>query len=291
MNATRLIALVLLLAAILGARAASSVTFDNQSGETGLVKLVGPTSTSVQVETGKNETVTAAAGHYYIKVRYGTPGKYAYSKGDEFDVTETATSASQITITLHKVVAGNYGAHPIGEKEFVSDEPSTLPDKSKTSTTPLVKATPRLTPNDAVERVATEIATQKLVEIAFSPDPGSPSLKMQQFAHWLASNEEPLETTLARATVAKWGHDYTDHDSSIQKLTTDSIQAYMRMLADLSSKEDYVDNVVKNAAYLRQSDFLKGAESDETLYGQGCKEEWASSVVRITSGMRSAMTP
>ncbi len=101
---------------------ASTVTFDNQSGKPALVKLIGPTASSVTVENAKKEPVSVAPGHYFIKVRYGTPGAYAYSKGDEFDVTETATTTSDITITLHKVVAGNYGSKTISEAEFGTDE-------------------------------------------------------------------------------------------------------------------------------------------------------------------------
>jgi hypothetical protein len=114
------VAVVLLIPLV--TEAASKVTFDNQSGRPALVKLAGPTATSVSVENGKKESVSVAPGHYYIKIRYGTPGAYSYSKGDEFDVKETATIASDITITLHKVVAGNYNSHPITESEFGADE-------------------------------------------------------------------------------------------------------------------------------------------------------------------------
>jgi len=106
----------------LDARAANSITFDNQSGKPALVKLVGPTSTSVSVQNGNKEAVQANAGHYYIKVRYGTPGNYFYSKGEDFDVTETATSSSEITITLHKVLNGNYSTRPMTETEFGVDD-------------------------------------------------------------------------------------------------------------------------------------------------------------------------
>jgi hypothetical protein len=102
-------------------KAASTATFDNQSGKPALVKLVGPTASSVTVENSKKESVSVTAGHYFIKVRYGTPGAYSYSKGDEFDVTETATAFSDITITLHKVVAGNYGSKAISEGDFEAD--------------------------------------------------------------------------------------------------------------------------------------------------------------------------
>lgn len=115
-----ILGLVVTLALLIPAvtKAASTVTFDNQSGKPALVKLVGPTTSSVTVENSKKESATVAPGHYFIKVRYGTPGAYSYSKGDEFDVTETTTSVSDITITLHKVVAGNYGSQPISEADF-----------------------------------------------------------------------------------------------------------------------------------------------------------------------------
>jgi hypothetical protein len=120
--------------------AASTITFDNQSGKDALVKLVGPTRKSVTVENGRKETVEAAAGRYLIKARYGEPGRFTYSKGDEFDVTETSTSFSQITITLHKVIGGNYGTREITEKEFgledgmaSSTSDNTLPGKAPPS--------------------------------------------------------------------------------------------------------------------------------------------------------------
>ena len=124
---------------------ANSVIFDNQSGNPAVVKLVGPTSTSVSVQNGKTETVQASAGHYYIKVRYGTPGNYFYSKGDDFDVTETATSSAEITITLHKVLNGNYGTRPMTETEFgVDDSVGVHPSLPKGK--PLLKSRQRLKP-------------------------------------------------------------------------------------------------------------------------------------------------
>jgi len=118
-----LLSLTVVLAFLIPAvtEADSKVTFDNQSGKPALVKLAGPTASSVTVENNKKESVSVAAGHYFIKVRYGTPEAYSYSKGDEFDVTETATAVSDITITLHKVVAGNYGSKAISETEFGED--------------------------------------------------------------------------------------------------------------------------------------------------------------------------
>ena len=122
-------------------QAANTVTFDNQSGLSALVKLVGPTATSVEVEAGIKKTVEAAPGHYLIKVRYGTPGSYSYSKGDEFDVTETATSFSKISITLHKVVGGNYGSKAISERDFEGTDTQTKPiNQSATAATPTVSA-------------------------------------------------------------------------------------------------------------------------------------------------------
>ena len=116
--------------------AASTVTFDNQSGKSALVKLVGPTASAVTVENSKKESVSVVPGHYFIKVRYGTPGAYSYSKGDEFDVTETATAASATTITLHKVIAGNYGSKTISEKDF-----DAAPVTAATTPPPTIPAT------------------------------------------------------------------------------------------------------------------------------------------------------
>ena len=53
-----------------------------------------------------------------IKVRYGVRGEYHYTKGQEFTVDETTTTTSKITITLHKVVNGNYESTPSNEQEF-----------------------------------------------------------------------------------------------------------------------------------------------------------------------------
>lgn len=100
------------------ADAQNAVIFDNQSGESALVKLIGPTTKEVAVPTGAKQAVEAAAGRYTIKVRYGTAGNYRYTEGDAFDVQETPTSRSETTITLHKVVAGNYDTRPISENEF-----------------------------------------------------------------------------------------------------------------------------------------------------------------------------
>ena len=124
--------------------AQNKVTFDNQSGEPALVKLIGPTQAEVEVPNGAKAGADAAAGRYVIKVRYGMPGKYRYSKGEEFEVKETTTTRSQITITLHKVVDGNYESQPIGEAEFGTASPQKTPEPQenvaarKTSNTDIV---------------------------------------------------------------------------------------------------------------------------------------------------------
>lgn len=90
----------------------NTITFDNKSGEPALVKVIGPTGQIVEVPNKQSRSVNAAAGEYYILVRYGSnPEKYKYSKGDPFTVTQTATQYSSIIITLHKVIDGNYPFH------------------------------------------------------------------------------------------------------------------------------------------------------------------------------------
>ena len=116
----------------------NKVVFDNQAGEPALVKLIGPTKTEVQVQNAAKTGVDATAGKYTIMVRYGTPGNYRYSKGQEFEVTETATARSETTITLHKVIAGNYDSQPISEADFGTSASSTKPppDTAKANEAP-----------------------------------------------------------------------------------------------------------------------------------------------------------
>ena len=76
------------------------------------------------MKEGKQEWWQATGRHDFIKVRYGTPGHYCYSKGDDLDIKETATSVSMITITLRKVVDGNYGTRQITGEEFGDSEPA-----------------------------------------------------------------------------------------------------------------------------------------------------------------------
>ena len=124
-----ILSLSILLGCIILASAQNSVSFDNQSGESALVKLIGPTTNEIDVPNGTKQAVQAPAGKYFIKVRYGVKGNYHYTKGQEFAVDETATTTSDITITLHKVVNGNYGSRPISEDQLgVSD-----PDKTTTN--------------------------------------------------------------------------------------------------------------------------------------------------------------
>jgi len=98
----------------------NEVEFDNQSGQLALVKLIGPSMREVNVPINSKLSVTALPGKYHIMVRYGTSENYQYTKGEKFEVKETATQKSITTITLHKVVGGNYDAKPISEDEFAA---------------------------------------------------------------------------------------------------------------------------------------------------------------------------
>jgi len=117
------IAVAILVATVAVASAQdNTITFDNKSGEPALVRLIGPTPVEVAVPQGKAKTVIAGQGRYHIRVRYGTAGRFRYTKGDEFDVTQSATSRSKIAITLHKVTAGNYKSKPISAEKFEQKE-------------------------------------------------------------------------------------------------------------------------------------------------------------------------
>ena len=112
----------------------NTINFDNQSGEPALVKLIGPTPQIVKVPNGQKRTVNVAEGEYYILVRYGSsPERYRYSKGDTFTVRQTATQYSAISITLHRVVGGNYPSRKSSSDEFdkaTATEPIAEPEKA-----------------------------------------------------------------------------------------------------------------------------------------------------------------
>jgi hypothetical protein len=101
----------------------ATITFDNRSGQPALVKLIGPSKRQTSVPLGQSRTVNASGGRYFIRVRYraGENKKYTYAQGDPFEVTQTVTARSVITITLYPVVNGNYATQPISPEEF--DQP------------------------------------------------------------------------------------------------------------------------------------------------------------------------
>jgi len=114
-------ALVFPAVAIGNARAASaSITFDNQSGDPALVKLLGPATRLADVPNGQRRTVyVAPGGQYFIKTRYGADAQhYRYVHGDPFAVMVTTRQYSVITITLHSVPNGNYPTHPDTAEDF-----------------------------------------------------------------------------------------------------------------------------------------------------------------------------
>lgn len=130
-----MMAIVLCMASGVGhaKEARNSITFYNKSQEEAVVKLVGPSAQMVEVSKGSIRTVAAIAGSYHILVRYGdVPENYTYSKGDKFDVIESSNKYSAISVTLHKVVGGNYPTHPVSREEF---DRTTL-ERQKPSSTP-----------------------------------------------------------------------------------------------------------------------------------------------------------
>lgn len=96
----------------------NTVTLINRSGNDALVALVGPTRVTVKVPDGTSQTVNVAAGSYELLARYDEEKRYRYGKGEPFTVTQTTTQYSVISITLHKVVDGNYTINDASEREF-----------------------------------------------------------------------------------------------------------------------------------------------------------------------------
>jgi len=99
----------------------NTVTFSNHSGEDAVVKVIGPARAVVAVSNGSEGAVQVPAGRYYILVRYcDRSNRCSYSRGDAFAVEETTNAYSDILITLHKVVNGNYGSRSTSGAEFES---------------------------------------------------------------------------------------------------------------------------------------------------------------------------
>jgi ABC-type Fe3+-hydroxamate transport system substrate-binding protein len=114
-----LVALVTLSTVVYAQSYANQITFDNSSGNDALVKLVGPTGGVVAVPNNRERTVRVAPGTYFILVRYGdAPSNYAYTRGQTFSVEQVGNMYSVITITLHKVIGGNYESHSIPAADF-----------------------------------------------------------------------------------------------------------------------------------------------------------------------------
>jgi hypothetical protein len=98
---------------------ANTLTLINKTSEDALVKLVGPSKRSVMVPVKTEQTLHIAGGKYVIYVRYGNaPGRYRYSKGEEFEIEETANTYTEAFLTLHGVADGNYATESVPASEF-----------------------------------------------------------------------------------------------------------------------------------------------------------------------------
>ncbi|MGO9273452.1 MAG: hypothetical protein ACLQOO_24975 [Terriglobia bacterium] len=113
------LALMLLCSSVRAQEPPNTITFINNSGEDATVKLIGPTHGYISVPNRAQNTVHVAAGRYSIVTRYCDSSNHcSYNKGDAFDVIQTATQYSEITITLNVVPNGNYHTTPATAAEF-----------------------------------------------------------------------------------------------------------------------------------------------------------------------------
>jgi hypothetical protein len=91
---------------------------NNQSDMDVLAKVVSVENPdhykTVSVPDKTVAEVTCPPERLFLKMRYQASDGFRYQKGDEFSLT----AGSKTEITLHKVVAGNYGSQAIGQGEF-----------------------------------------------------------------------------------------------------------------------------------------------------------------------------
>lgn len=101
----------------------NTITLENYSGEFALVKVVGSTTEIINVPSGLSKTVHVDSGEYYLLIRYGfNPDQFTYSRGESFNIEHSDTYYSELFITLHKVINGNYSTHESSRMEFESIE-------------------------------------------------------------------------------------------------------------------------------------------------------------------------
>ena len=110
------------------AQGKNTLNFDNKSGQDVVVRVFNTNTdkriAEVKVPDGQTRGTSVSDGHYYIVAKYSIqPSKdgkpsHTYSKGDPFTIQPPAGKRSRVTITLHKVVHGNYSTVPADEKAF-----------------------------------------------------------------------------------------------------------------------------------------------------------------------------
>ncbi len=106
----------------------NTLNFDNKSGQDVVVRVFNRNTdkriAEVKVPDGQTRGTSIAEGSYYIVAKYSSqPNKegkasHIYSRGDPFTIQPPAGKRSKVTITLHKVVHGNYATVPADEKAF-----------------------------------------------------------------------------------------------------------------------------------------------------------------------------
>jgi len=96
-----------------------TITVQNQSEQTALIKFVGPTAGYLAVSSNAGRSTQVRGGRYQLFIRYGDQGHYTYTKLDTFDVVENESQVSVVTIVLH-TTTGNTNERPSDRNEFDS---------------------------------------------------------------------------------------------------------------------------------------------------------------------------
>jgi len=100
---TALVVAVLALSPRLRAGESPTITIKNESSEPVLAKLRGPSPGVLSIPAGGSRTVNGSGGNYLAFFRYTSGGRYSYTKVGPFEIFETDSEVSEITIVLHTV--------------------------------------------------------------------------------------------------------------------------------------------------------------------------------------------
>lgn len=97
----------------------NTITVENLSSMPAKLKLIGPSSQTVDLRAGASAALTVTSGTYSILIRYGvSPIEYEYAKAGPLTVNRTENAHSSVKITLRKPAVDDQAARSEFERDL-----------------------------------------------------------------------------------------------------------------------------------------------------------------------------